>query len=228
MNKIAVVMYGPPGSGKGTQAHLLADRLDLMHFDTGRFLESIVHDPKRLKSKIIRKERRLFDSGKLMTPSFVLREMKRGVKTIAKTGHGIVFSGSPRTKGEAEKLLPILERLYARKYIFVFKLKIREFIGIRRNVNRIVCAVCKAPLLTAYYPSKKPKHCPVCAGPFYKRTLDNQETLKVRLKEYHHRTEPILKMMKKRGYKIREVNAEPAPHKVFRQIFNSLKKYEAA
>ena len=52
MRKIAIILYGPPGSGKGTQANLLADKLGLIHFDTGKFLESIWYDPKRQKEKL--------------------------------------------------------------------------------------------------------------------------------------------------------------------------------
>lgn len=217
-------MYGPPGSGKGTQANLLAAKLDILHFDTGRFCESVVHDPARQKEKIVVRERKLFDTGILMTPSFVLREIKKHVKSIAKTGHGLVFSGSPRTIYEAEGLMPLLEKLYGKKNIFVFELKMRESFSVKRNGNRILCSVCKAPLLTAYYPSKTPKHCPICAGPFYRRTLDTPETIKVRLKQYRERTIPIISILKKSGYKINVLSAEPAPYKVFNQIYGHIKK----
>lgn len=217
-------MYGPPGSGKGTQANLLATKLDLIHFDTGRFCENLVHDPDRQKEKIVQRERKLFDSGILMTPSFVLREVSKKVKSIAKTGHGVVFSGSPRTVYEAEKLVPLLEKLYKKKNIFVFQLKMGESFSVKRNGNRILCSVCKVPLLTKYYPSKNPKHCPICAGPFYKRSLDKVETIKVRLRQYRERTEPILQILKKRGYKIHTLSAEPAPYKVFNEIYGQLKK----
>ncbi|MBI3589138.1 MAG: nucleoside monophosphate kinase [Candidatus Liptonbacteria bacterium] len=223
MNKIAIIMYGPPGSGKGTQANLLAAKLDIIHFDTGRFCEALVHGPDRQKEKIIQRERKLFDSGILMTPSFVLKEIVKHVKAIAKTGHGLIFSGSPRTIYEAERLMPVLETLYDKRNIFVFELKMRESFSVKRNGRRILCSVCKAPLLTAYYPSKNPKHCPVCAGPFYKRTLDKPETIKIRLKQYRERTEPIVTILKKRGYKIFEVSAEPAPYKIFHQIYGHLK-----
>ena len=139
--KIAIIFYGAPGSGKGTQANLLANYFDLVHFDTGRFLESIVHDPKKQKSKIIKRERKLFDDGKLMTPSFVLQQIRSGVKAITKSGHGLAFSGSPRTFGEAKILIPLLEKLYQKKNILVFELRIPEETSIKRNSNRIVCSI---------------------------------------------------------------------------------------
>lgn len=223
MRKIVVILYGPPGGGKGTQAKLLADKLGLIHFDTGKFLESVVHDPARQKEKTIKHERKLFDGGILMTPSFVLREVVKAVGKISKAGWSVVFSGSPRTIYEAKGLMPVLERLYGRKNIFVFTLKMPADFSIKRNGNRLVCSVCGYTLLAQYYPPVKPKYCPVCGGPFYRRTLDNAETIKVRLKEYANRTEPIFGVIKKRGYKIREIDARPAPYKVFKKINGYLK-----
>jgi len=223
MKKIAVIFYGAPGSGKGTQANLIAAKLGLLHFDTGKFCESVVHDPARQKEKVVRRERKLFDAGILMTPSFVLREVSGAVKRIAQADWGVVFSGSPRTMYEAEGLMPILERLYGKKSIVIFSLSVPERVSIARNSARILCSVCKAPLLTAYYPSKNPKHCPICAGPFYRRTLDNPKTIKVRLKEYHDRTKPIFGFMKKRGYTVRAVEATRPPHKVFASVYGYLK-----
>jgi len=223
MKKIVVILYGPPGSGKGTQANLLASKLDIFHFDTGKFLENAVHDPARQKEKVMKRERILFDKGILMTPSFVLGEVVKEVKRIRAVGLGLVFSGSPRTIYEAEGLMPVLERLYGKKNIFVFELKAPVDFSIRRNGNRLVCKVCGYTLLAQYYPPVKPKYCPVCGGPFYRRTLDNTKTIKVRLKQYADRTEPIFGVLKKRGYKIREIDARPAPYKVFRKIYGQLK-----
>ena len=86
--KIAVVLYGPPGAGKGTQAELISKKFDLVHLDTGRLLESIVHDPRRQREKIVRREKKLFDTGMLMTPSFVTREIVREVKRLADANLG--------------------------------------------------------------------------------------------------------------------------------------------
>lgn len=223
MKKIAVIIYGPPGSGKGTQANLLAEKLGLIHFDTGKFLESVVHDPGRAREKAVQRERKLFDTGILMTPRFVLREVAQHAKKLAKAGWGIVFSGSPRTIYEVKGLMPLLEKLYGKAHIRVYALQVKNATSIARNSTRIVCAVCKRPLLTKYYPAKKTARCPVCAGPFYRRTLDNPQTIAVRLKEYETRTKPIFAFMRKRGYRVLRVNGEPPPHIVFQSIYGALK-----
>jgi adenylate kinase len=216
--KKVVILYGPPGSGKGTQANLLAAKLDVIHFDTGRVMELIVHDPANQKNPVIRRERKLFDSGILMTPSWVLSVVKKESKRIHDADYGIVFSGSPRTMFEAKGLLPLLVKLYGKKNIYVFVLEAAADLSIKRNSSRLICKFCGYGLLSSYYPSKNPKHCPVCGGPFYRRTLDNPATIKVRLKEYAERTEPVLDFMKKEKVRIVELDAGPAPYKVFERI----------
>lgn len=226
MRKIVIVLYGPPGSGKGTQANLLAEKLGLFHFDSGKFLESIVHDPKRQKEKLVQKERKLFDAGTLNTPSFVFREVSKEVEHLASADWGIVFSGSLRTQYEAERLTPILEKLYGRKNIFVFELTVPADHSIKRNSARLICTVCGYILLTAFYPSKNPKYCPVCAGPFYRRSLDRPEVIKERLREYAERTLPMIDFMKQRGYSVMPVDARPAPYKVLGTILEKLEATE--
>jgi len=223
MRKIVVVLYGPPGAGKGTQANLLANKLGLIHFDTGRYLENIVHDPARQKEKIVKRERKLFDGGMLMTPSFVTKEIMREAKRLAAADWGVVLSGSPRTMYEAEKEYPEFEKLYGKKNVFIFVMDLPAADSIRRNSARMVCSSCGYLLLTEYYPKTKPKHCPVCAGQFYKRSLDNPKVIKVRLREYAERTLPILDYAKKRGYRVTRLDARPAPYKVTERIHAHIK-----
>ena len=216
--KKVIILYGPPGSGKGTQANLLANKFDMVHFDTGKFLEAMVHAPENQKNPIIKRERKLFDSGILMTPSFVLKMVKEEAGHIHEADYGIVFSGSPRTTYEVEGLMPLLIKLYGKKNIYVFVLEASAELSVKRNSNRLMCKFCGYGLLSAYYPTKNPKHCPVCGGPFYKRTLDNPATIRVRLKEYAERTEPIFGFIKKLGIKVVRLDARPAPYKVYERI----------
>lgn len=221
--KKVIILYGPPGSGKGTQANLLANKFDVVHFDTGKFLEAMVHAPENQKNPTIKRERKLFDSGILMTPSFVLKMVKEEAGHIHEADYGIVFSGSPRTMYEAEGLMPLLIKLYGKKNIYVFVLEASADLSIKRNSNRLMCKFCGYGLLSAYYPTKNPKHCPVCGGPFYKRTLDNPATIKIRLKQYAERTEPIFEFMKKLGIKVVKLDARPAPYKVFGRLIKAIK-----
>jgi adenylate kinase len=221
--RIVVALYGFPGSGKGTQANLVANTFGLVNFDTGKHLESIWYDPKRQEESLVKREKALFDGGKLNTPSFVLSEVERELKIIAKERLGVVYSGSPRTLFEAEGLIPMFEKLYGKKRVFFFYLDVAPKDSIKRNSRRMLCTKCKAMLLALYYPSKKPKYCPVCAGSLYRRTLDNPKVIVERIKEYNKRTAPILSFLRKRGHKVIKVNGKLAPYKVFEGIERAIR-----
>ncbi len=223
MRKLAVIINGVPGSGKGMQADLIADRLGLVHIDTGKLLRAILSDELGKNDPVLKRERKLNDAGILNTPSWVLATLKKKVGVMAKLGYGIVFSGSPRTLYEVEGLVPFLEKLYGKKNIYAFRLKVPFAVAAKRNSVRLVCSTCRHPLLSAFYPSKNPRHCPVCAGVLERRVDDNPLKFKTRTEEYEKRTMPILKYMKDRGYKIISVDGTPAPYKVFEKINVSFK-----
>lgn len=218
MTKIAVVLNGVPGSGKGMQADLIAGHLGLVHIDTGKLLRAILSDKSGKNDPILKREKKLNDAGILNTPSWVLSVLKKKVGVMAKLGYGIIFSGSPRTLYEAEGIIPFLEKLYGKKNVYIIRLKVPFSVAARRNSVRLVCTTCGRPLLSAFYPSKNPRHCPVCAGLLKRRIDDDPLKFKTRTEQYQERTMPILKYMDKRGYKIINVDGTPAPYKVFQKI----------
>lgn len=222
------MIYGAPGAGKGTQANLLAWAKGFIHFDTGKYIENaILYNPDFKNDEIVQIERKNFEAGVLFTPSWTLGVVSEATRKIAKAGFNIVYSGSPRTVYEAfgdskhDGLIKILEKAYGKKNIFVVLLKVRPESSIFRNSNRKVCSVCATPIL---YSEETHKHrnCPLCGGKLRTRTLDKPEIIKTRLKEYENRTKPITVEFKKRGYKILEVNGEPAPDKVHFAILKKL------
>lgn len=221
----AVIIYGPPGSGKGTQADLLARKFSFIHLDTGRYLEGILRAPGATKDPVLKREKENFDSGKLLTPSWVLSITRKETERIAKAGYNIVYSGSPRTlfeafgEGKTKGLLETLTKLYGKQNISVVLLDVRDETSIKRNSHRLVCAYCGLPKLE----SVSLGHCPLCAGPMRTRSLDKPEIIKVRLKEYRERTYPIVAQMKKKGFKISKIDGEPLPHKVSEKVLKALK-----
>ncbi|MDP3947315.1 MAG: nucleoside monophosphate kinase [bacterium] len=218
--KLAVILYGPPGSGKGTQANLLAEKFGLYHLDTGKYIEQVVHDPANRANKIIERERRLFDTGFLCTPSWVRRVVEKKTREVARAGLGIIYSGSPRTLPEAEALIPLLLKLYGKKRVLPFELKVRPETSHFRNGNRWVCYLCGRPLM--YSPKVKYPHCPVCGSALHRRTLDDPEVIKKRLVEYCERTIPIYGFLARRGYKLIAIDGEPLPFKVFSNLQSAI------
>ena len=187
MKKVFII-YGPPGAGKGTQANLLAGKLGLIHFDTGKYLEQMLHDPENQNDPEIKKAREIFDSGALVTPSFVLKIISQKTKEVAKSGFGIVFSGSPRTLYEAfgdnknQGLISLLESEYGKENIVLIFLEINPKVSILRNKNRKVCSVCGTAIL--YNDIDQHKTCPLCGGALRTRIVHNPAVFETRIKEY--------------------------------------------
>jgi len=226
--KKAIIIYGPPGAGKGTQANLLAWSLGYIHFDTGKFIEQIVHDPALQKDRIIQRERKNFDSGNLATPSWVLKIITQKTKEIARAGLNIVYSGSPRTLYEAfgdakhKGLINILEKEYGKKNIIPILLKIEPEVSIQRNSKRLTCSVCKTGILGREI-FQKHMRCPICDAPLIRRTVDNPAVFETRLMEYREHTLPILAALKKRGYDVLEIDAKAEPYKIHQVILKKIK-----
>jgi adenylate kinase len=221
MKRVVFVM-GPPGSGKGTQAELVSGKFKLFHFDSGRILEDIFHFSGEVHDPELQKERELFDAGKLNSPVFVLKKFKERVAELDTMDMGIIFSGSPRTEYEAFDgkegggLVDELETRYGKDAITVCLLEVPEEVSVQRNSNRMLCSVCGSPILSIE--GIEVTRCPFCAGELRKRVLDNPETMKTRLNEYHERTEPVLKGLEERGHTINRIDGSKLPFEVFEQI----------
>lgn len=221
--KQAIIIMGNPGSGKSTQASLIAEKLQLRHINTGRILEHTVHNPKLQKDRLIQKEKQLFDKGFLLDPPFALSVITKATQDAAEQGDGVVFSGSPRTLYEAlgEKNVPgliqTLLELYGKNNIFVFHINVSEKEAFIRNSQRLVCSSCDTPVLIKMF-TQKPKGCPLCGGKLYKRTLDDKDVIKKRFQEYRERTEPVLKSFKEKKIAVNEIDGTKLPFKVFQSI----------
>lgn len=216
------IIYGPPGSGKGTQARKLIQRFNLEHFDTGRVLEEIVHDPARQDDPIVQRERKNFDTGMLCTPEWVAQITIESIRKFHAKNKGVVFSGAARTLPEIKKIIDLLEDLYGRKNIYVIEIVVKPETSIFRNSHRRVCKKCGFPLIHTPE-NEKLKKCPKCGGELYGRYLDKPEIIKVRIKEYQDRTKPVNEFLEKRGIKVHKIDGEPLPDQVFKDILKAIK-----
>jgi len=230
-NHLVVILLGPPGSGKGTQAKLLAEKLNLDYPETAKIGEERIKKAKKGeyievdgKKFYFYEQRKLWETGKLWDPPFITYLMKEKIKEIYKKGKGIVFAGSPRTLYEGEKIIPLLKKIYGPKNIKIILLDISAQETIFRNSHRRICQLMRHPILSTKKEFLNLKYCPLDGSKLMKRKgLDKPETIKVRLKEYKERTFPLIEYFKKQGLKVKKINGEKSVADVFKEILKALK-----
>lgn len=228
MKRQVIILFGPPGAGKGTQAGLISDKLSLYHFETSKILEEKFSssDSERYIEVAGRKydvlnEKQIWLDGKLCSPPFVAHLVKEKIKRLYDNGQDIVFSGSPRTVFEAEELLPLIEELFGKENISVFYIKISAEQTIYRNSHRRICELMRHSVLFGKE-TEGLTLCPFDGSKLVKRGLDTPDTIKVRIKEFQERTLPVLSVLEKRGLSIKEIDGERTISEVFKDIFSKI------
>lgn len=226
----AIILLGPPGSGKGTQAELLAENLGFYYFETSKILEREFARAKKsdfvkigTKKYYIHKEKELWEKGILCSPAWVSYLTKKAIRDLFKKGENLLLAGSPRTLEEAKKIMPLLKKFCGPKNIKVILITLSADTSIFRNSHRRLCQLMRHPILYTKETARLTK-CPLDGSKLITRKgLDEAETIKRRLKEYQERTFPLVNYFKKQGLKIKEVNGEQSVADVFGDILKSLK-----
>ena len=224
-----IIILGPPGSGKGTQAQLLANQFDLYHLETSEIIERNLRNIKKTDSTVINrkkyflwKEKKLRNSGKWMSPPLITFWVKSKIKALAKEGKGIVFSGSPKTLYEAKEIVPLLKKTYGVSNIRIIPIKQRAEVSVLRNSKRRICLLMRHPILYNKENAKL-KLCPFDGSKLVLREDSKPEIIKSKLEEYKERTFPLIAYFKKQGLKVKEVNGERSVVAVFKDILRALK-----
>lgn len=181
-----IVLLGPPGAGKGTQAKLIKDNFGLVHISTGDLLRKAVSEDSLLGRKV-----KLFiEKGDLVPDDLVIELLnERLSKPDLKAG--FILDGFPRNEAQAE----ILDKNLTERKIFldyIVYLKADEPVIIQRLCGRRVCSKCQANYHIRNMPSKKEGLCDVCAAPLYQRTDDKEEAIKNRLVVYLNQTQSLI------------------------------------
>lgn len=222
--KWAVILIGPPGSGKGTQAELLADRFDLFHLETSKLVEDAIKEADSNDEEFTAAQK-AWNTGKLVEPKTIVRLTLDKIKNIAESKKGLVLSGSPRTLYEINKELPVFESLYGRDNTKVFNIKLSEEESVKRNSFRRICKANRHPIPN-FSEYKDIKVCPKDGSEIITRALDNPEVIKIRYKTYVEETQPVVSFLRNRGYKIIEINGEQPVEDVFKDILEKLRNYD--
>ncbi|MFD5431101.1 adenylate kinase [Kitasatospora sp. NPDC058063] len=189
-----IVLVGPPGAGKGTQAHLLAKTLSIPHISTGDLFRANIGQgtPLGLEAK------GYMDAGRLV-PDEVTIGMAKDRMLQADAENGFLLDGFPRNLGQAEAL----DEFLAEKGIKldgVLDLEVPEDEVVKRIAGRRLCRKNGSHVFhVAYNPPKEEGVCDECGGELYQRSDDTEAAVRTRLEVYHTETEPIIGYYKEQG-----------------------------
>ncbi len=233
--KQLVILFGPPGAGKGTQSELLSGKMGLYLFETSKILEREfkkaatmpADSPKRWiefdgQKFDILNELEIWKKGILCSPPFVTYLVQQEIQRLHDHGENLILSGSPRTVYEAEHIMPFVENLYGKENIKIALIEISAEITTFRNTHRKICELIRHSILFNDE-TEHLTHCPLDGSVLVRRKdLDDPETIKVRLDQYKERTLPLFDYFTENGFDIHKVNGEGSVAKVHEEILKFL------
>jgi len=189
-----IILLGPPGAGKGTQAARLEDEHGMVQLSTGDMLRAA----RKADTPLGHQVAAVMDSGALVSDEIVSALIDDKLSTMD-AGQGAIFDGYPRTAAQAESLDAILAQ-HGRKLDRVVELEVDEDALVERIVGRFSCATCGANYHDKFHRPKVEDTCDVCGShEFKRRPDDNEETVRTRMAEYRAKTAPIIPIYEAKG-----------------------------
>ncbi len=204
-----IVLLGPPGAGKGTQAKEMVKRLKLAHISTGDLLRQNVSSGTQLG-----KQAQDFMNKGALVPDELVSKMLLERIAQANVKNGFILDGFPRTMKQAQTLGDIDLAVY---------LDSSEKVIIQRLSGRLVCSKCGANFHITNMPPKVNMVCDSCQGKLYQRNDDKEETIRKRLEVYIKESSPIIKYYESKG-KLMRINADEDAGVVLEEILRLVKK----
>lgn len=213
-NKTVIILLGPPGSGKGTQAGGLTKELGIPHISTGDlFRENISKG-----TELGKKAKAYIDAGKL-TPDELVIDMLFDRVAKPDCAKGYLLDGFPRTIPQAEALDAKLDK---NSKLVVLNLNVSDELIFKRIEGRLSCKNCGHIHNKYFSAPAKEGICDKCGSPLVQRSDDKAEVVKERLRVYHEQTEPLVSYYSKKGV-LANVNGESAPEVVAKELLSQYK-----
>lgn len=193
-----IIIMGPQGSGKGTQANLLSRKLRIPHIDAGKMLREEVLQGTEIGKEI----KKVLDKGDLI-PARIAPKLLKHRLAQEDCEKGFILDGFPRDVEQAEFLDSIVD------INLVIELQVDDGLALKRLLNRWECTKCSA-IYGVDFPPRKKGICNACGGKLVKRSDDKPALIKKRLKVYHEKTEPLLEYYKPRDITVSIDASRPA------------------
>ncbi len=207
-----LIFLGPPGSGKGTQAKKLAEKMSLPHIALGDILRETIREG----SDVGKKAKEFVEAGKLVPDEITIEiTRQRILKDDCKLG--LILDGFPRSMKQAEALSGMLAGKDYR--VVYFKVKLESVI--ERNSGRLSCPNCGAVYHEKFSPPKKEGVCDRCGGKLYKRADDNEAVIRTRFGVYEESTKPVVSYYEGKNNLV-AINAAGTIDEVFERLLKAL------
>ena len=182
-----IILLGPPGAGKGTQARRLVEGRGMVQLSTGDMLR----EARQSGTEMGRRVAAVMDRGDLVTDEIVIGLIRERIES-GQTGRGIIFDGFPRTLAQADALEALL-REKGMRLDRAIELRVQDEVLVERISGRATCASCGEVYHDQTKPIPKDGRCTVCGGTsFTRRADDNAESLRTRLMAYYKQTSPLI------------------------------------
>ncbi len=214
-----IVIFGPPGAGKGTQSDNLVKDLNLFKVSTGDLLREEIKKKSFLGAKI----KSIIDQGNF-APDELVHDLVKKILSNIDYSNRLVFDGYPRNLNQS-KNLDILLKKYNQKIFCVFNLKVNKQIVVKRILGRQVCSKCGLIFNKYFNPENKTNHS--CGSVFLqKRSDDYEKTVEKRLTTYDIETSPVLDYYKNQNL-LHEIEGEMKIDEIYKEIRNIIGSLDA-
>ncbi len=210
-----ILLFGPQGSGKGTQAAILAEKFGLNHIETGKIFRQISTEDNELGKKV--KE---FNEDKKLVPDEITLQILEFYLAKIPSTRGLVLDSAPRTQGQIEGVEKIFNDL-KRDIDVALYLTLPYEDSVTRIAKRFVCQGCGKNFILGQHIQAEDKSCPECGGVISQRVDDSEEGVRKRLDDFYQKTIPVIEHYRKKGILI-EVDGRGSIEQVTAEIIDKI------